>query len=170
VRLCLWTAATNSHTVHPPGDSWVWSHGGVKLVKENLRAWSKTYPRASLSTINPTWTDIGTNQVLCGERPVTYHLNHGTAKCNIKLNHKIGQSHLLLWRYDTWYLQIKVDFLSGTMCWHFSRDTKQNHVWMNDGWLFSVVLHISDDVQVIPESWTLNLTFWNSSITSLESL
>jgi len=24
VRLCLWTAATNGPTVHPPGDMWVW--------------------------------------------------------------------------------------------------------------------------------------------------
>jgi hypothetical protein len=28
---------------------------------------------------NPTWTDLGEKQVLCGDRPVTNCLNHGTA-------------------------------------------------------------------------------------------
>jgi hypothetical protein len=35
----------------------------------------KTCPSATLSTTNPTWTDLG----LCGERPATNCLSHGTA-------------------------------------------------------------------------------------------
>ena len=39
----------------------------------------KTCPSATLSTINPTWTDQGSNQGLRGERPATNRLSHGTA-------------------------------------------------------------------------------------------
>jgi hypothetical protein len=39
----------------------------------------KTCPSATLSTTNPTWTDSGSNPVLCGERPVTNRLSHSTA-------------------------------------------------------------------------------------------
>jgi hypothetical protein len=33
--------------------------------------------RYSLSTIYPTWTDLGANPDLRGERPATNHLSHG---------------------------------------------------------------------------------------------
>jgi hypothetical protein len=32
-----------------------------------------------LSTTNPTLTDLGSNPGLCGERPATDRLSHGTA-------------------------------------------------------------------------------------------
>jgi hypothetical protein len=33
-----------------------------------------------LSTTNPTWTDLGSSLALCGERPATDRLKHGTAQ------------------------------------------------------------------------------------------
>jgi hypothetical protein len=39
----------------------------------------KTCPSATLSAINPTWTDQGSNPGLRGERPATNRLSHGTA-------------------------------------------------------------------------------------------
>jgi hypothetical protein len=39
----------------------------------------KTCPSATLSTTNFTWTDPGSNPGLCGERPATNRLSHGTS-------------------------------------------------------------------------------------------
>jgi hypothetical protein len=39
----------------------------------------KNYPSVTLSTTNPTWTDLGSNPRLRGERPATNHLRHDTA-------------------------------------------------------------------------------------------
>jgi hypothetical protein len=38
-----------------------------------------TCPNATLSTTNLTWTDLGSNPGLRGERPATNRLSHGTA-------------------------------------------------------------------------------------------
>jgi hypothetical protein len=38
---CLWTAATNRRTVHPPGDMWVWIPGGMMMICENRRTLRK---------------------------------------------------------------------------------------------------------------------------------
>jgi hypothetical protein len=43
----------------------------------------KPCPSATLSTTNLTWTDPGSNPGLCGERPATNRLSHGTAECNL---------------------------------------------------------------------------------------
>jgi hypothetical protein len=40
----------------------------------------KTCASATFSTTNPRWTDLGSNTDLCGDRPATNSLNHGTAK------------------------------------------------------------------------------------------
>jgi hypothetical protein len=48
--------------------------------RENRRTRRKTCPSATLSTTNPTWTDLGVNPGLCGERPATNCLSHVTAK------------------------------------------------------------------------------------------
>jgi hypothetical protein len=40
---------------------------------------NKNCPSATLSTINPTWTDPGSSPVLRGERPATNRLTHGPA-------------------------------------------------------------------------------------------
>jgi hypothetical protein len=42
----------------------------------------KTCPSATLSTINPTWTDPGSNPGLRCGRPATDRLSHGTALSN----------------------------------------------------------------------------------------
>jgi hypothetical protein len=52
---------------------WYW-HG------ENQRTFRKTCPCATLSTTNPTWTDLGANPCLSSERLVTNHLSHCTVK------------------------------------------------------------------------------------------
>jgi hypothetical protein len=39
----------------------------------------RTCPSATLSTINPTWIDPGSNPCLRGDRPATNRLSHGTA-------------------------------------------------------------------------------------------
>jgi hypothetical protein len=46
----------------------------MKLTGENRSTRGKTRPSATLSIINPTWTDPG----LRGERPATNRLSHGT--------------------------------------------------------------------------------------------
>ena len=51
----------------------------MKLTVENRSTRRKTCPSATLSTTNHTWTDPESNPDLRGERPATYHLNHGTA-------------------------------------------------------------------------------------------
>jgi hypothetical protein len=56
----------------------MYNHGGMILTGENRRTRRQTCPNATLSTINPTWTDLSANPVLRGERPVTNHLSHGT--------------------------------------------------------------------------------------------
>jgi hypothetical protein len=53
VRLRLWTAATNGHTVHPPDNMSLKSDGGMILTGKNRRNRRKTCPSATLSTINP---------------------------------------------------------------------------------------------------------------------
>jgi hypothetical protein len=50
----------------------------MKLTGENRSTLEKTCPNATLSTTNPTWTDPALNPGLCGERPATNRLNHGT--------------------------------------------------------------------------------------------
>jgi hypothetical protein len=80
VRLCLWTAATTGHTVHPPDDTWVWTAMVERYWQEKTEELrEKPCPSATLSTTNLTWTDPGTNSDLRGERLATNLLSHGTA-------------------------------------------------------------------------------------------
>jgi hypothetical protein len=53
--------------------------GGMILTGENRRTRRKTFPSATLSTTNLTWIDPDANPGLCGERPATNDLSHGTA-------------------------------------------------------------------------------------------
>jgi hypothetical protein len=52
----------------------------MKLIGENRSTRRETCPSATLSTINPTWTDPGSSPGIRGERPATNRLSHGTAK------------------------------------------------------------------------------------------
>jgi hypothetical protein len=52
----------------------------MKLTGENRITRGKTCPSATLSTTNPTWTNMGSNPGLQGERPATKRLSHGTAR------------------------------------------------------------------------------------------
>jgi hypothetical protein len=78
VTRCLWTAAING-PIHSP-DIWVWT-ATVEWYWQGKteRTQRKTCPSAPLSTTDLTWIDFGTNPSLCGERPATNCLNHGTA-------------------------------------------------------------------------------------------
>jgi hypothetical protein len=48
----------------------------MKLTGENRSTREKTCPNATLST---TWTHLGSNPGLRGERPANNRLSHGTA-------------------------------------------------------------------------------------------
>jgi hypothetical protein len=49
------------------------------LTGENRRTLRKTCPSPTLSTTNPTWTDLGANMGLCCEKLATNCLSHGMA-------------------------------------------------------------------------------------------
>jgi hypothetical protein len=51
----------------------------MKLTGENRSTRGKTCPSATSSTTNPTWTNLGSNPNLRGERPATNRLTHDTA-------------------------------------------------------------------------------------------
>ena len=53
------------------------SNGGMILTdRENRSTGTKTCPNATLSTTNLTWTDVGSNPGLRGERPGTDRLSN----------------------------------------------------------------------------------------------
>jgi hypothetical protein len=73
-RLYLWTGIINGPSVHSPGE--------MMLIGENKKTtWRKFYPSATLSTINPTWTDRGANPDHRGERPATNRLRQFQSLC-----------------------------------------------------------------------------------------
>jgi hypothetical protein len=51
----------------------------MKLTGETRRTQGKTFPSATLSTTNPTSTDLGSNPGLRGGRPAANRLRHDTA-------------------------------------------------------------------------------------------
>lgn len=52
--------------MHPPDKIWL-----NKEHQWNDIESGKLYPSVTFSTTNPTWTVLGVNPWLCGERPVT---------------------------------------------------------------------------------------------------
>jgi hypothetical protein len=56
------------------------------LTRENWRTWRKTYPSATLSTTNLTWTEPGANPGLRCERPATNSQSHDTAFILVSLH------------------------------------------------------------------------------------
>jgi hypothetical protein len=53
------------------------------LTLGNRRTRRKTCPIATLSTKNPTWTDLGANPGLSGDRPATNRQIHGMAQAGV---------------------------------------------------------------------------------------
>jgi hypothetical protein len=51
----------------------------MKLTGKTEVPGGKICPSATLFTTNPTWTDSGSKPGLCGEKPATNRLSHGTA-------------------------------------------------------------------------------------------
>ena len=58
-------------------NEWVWSNGGMVLTTDNTSTWRETCWNATPFTTNLTWTDLGWNPGLHGDRPATNHLSHG---------------------------------------------------------------------------------------------
>lgn len=56
-----------------------WNDSG----RENRRAMRETCHSTNLPITNPTWTAPGANPGFRSERPVSNHLNHGKALCEI---------------------------------------------------------------------------------------
>jgi hypothetical protein len=52
---------------------------GMILTGDNRSVRRKTCPSATLSTTSLTWTELGSNLNLSGEKPATNRLSHGTA-------------------------------------------------------------------------------------------
>jgi hypothetical protein len=59
---------------------WIWSSGGIILTGENRRTPKETCPSDTLPTTNPTWTALGANPGLRGEKPAANRLSYGTAE------------------------------------------------------------------------------------------
>ena len=62
---------------------WVWSIGAMTLTGDNRRTGIGTCPSATLSTIVPTWTDLGSNSGVRGEKPAWVMAR--PLYCNIKV-------------------------------------------------------------------------------------
>jgi hypothetical protein len=60
-------------------DKWnIWSTAGMILTQENWNSQRETCPITTLSTTNPTRTDLGSNLGLQGKRPTTNCFSQGT--------------------------------------------------------------------------------------------
>jgi hypothetical protein len=75
----------------------VMEHRWNEIDRGRLKYSGKTYPSATLSTTNPTWTDTGSNPGIRSGRPAANRLSHGTT-----LNHKLHQREHCL-RILVWY-------------------------------------------------------------------
>jgi hypothetical protein len=98
VRLSpLGTSATNWPIVPAPDDRWwrMWSSRCFANWQGKPMYSEKTCPSATLSTKNPTWPDLGSNQGRGGGKPSTNGLSYGTAI--IRANLQVPKlRHLLL--------------------------------------------------------------------------
>lgn len=60
-------------------NEWVWVVGEMLLIGESeVLGGKKSRPSATLSNTDPTWTGLGSNLALHGDRPATNGLNLGT--------------------------------------------------------------------------------------------
>jgi hypothetical protein len=72
----------------------------MKMTGENRSTRGKTCPSATLSTTNPTSTDLGSNPGLRGARPAANRLSHGTAFGKLR-NHSSHRSSLTMVSKET---------------------------------------------------------------------
>jgi hypothetical protein len=76
----LGTSANNWPIVPAPDHRWrVWSGQWNENWEDKPKYSEKTCPSATLSTTNPTWLDLGSNQSRPDGNPVTNGLSYGTA-------------------------------------------------------------------------------------------
>ena len=54
----------------------VYNNGRIIIPREWLKYSKKNNLSATLLTINPTWTGLGSNPALRGERPAAKHINY----------------------------------------------------------------------------------------------
>jgi hypothetical protein len=104
VRLSpLGTSAINWPIVPAPNERWwMWSSRWNEYWQGKPKYLQKTCPSATLSAINPTWPDLGSNPGRRGGKPATNRLCYGTA---------ISMSFSSAFRTrDMWYIEIKVFF------------------------------------------------------------
>jgi hypothetical protein len=80
VRLSqLGTSATNWPIVPALDDRWwVWSSRWNENWQGKPKYSEKTCPSATLSTTNPTWSDLGSNPSCRGGKPATNSMSYGT--------------------------------------------------------------------------------------------
>jgi hypothetical protein len=57
---------------------WIWSSSGMIMAGENRRTQRETCPSATLSTTNPTWTNVGAYPHLRSAKPATNRLSYDT--------------------------------------------------------------------------------------------
>jgi hypothetical protein len=82
VRLSpLGTSATKWPIAPTPDDRWVWSSGWYENWQGKPKYSEKTCPSATLSTTNPTWSDLDSNPGRCGGKSATNRLSYSTASC-----------------------------------------------------------------------------------------
>jgi hypothetical protein len=62
--------------IYEYGEPW-WND----IDRENQINWRETCPIATLSTTDPTWTDLGTDVDLRSDRLATHLLSHGMLSC-----------------------------------------------------------------------------------------
>jgi hypothetical protein len=95
----LGTSGTIWPIVPAPDDKWwVWSSRWNENWQGKPKYSEKTCPRATLSTTNPTWPDLGLNPGRRrGEKPVTNRPSYGTAHvdvisafCSLRWRHAVG--------------------------------------------------------------------------------
>lgn len=76
---------------------------------ENWSTGNMNGPNATAFSTNPTWTELGLNLALCGERPTCNCLSHGMAYCQHLQSKNLL---LLLWKTPTCIMRLNVT-LSG---------------------------------------------------------
>jgi hypothetical protein len=78
-------------------------HWWNEIDRENPLYSERNLPQCHLSTTNPTWTDPGSNPGLCGERPATNRLSHGTAfRHCLRVEATVTVLGSIPWLYPTW--------------------------------------------------------------------